>query len=216
AHIQAGLPKYANYSVGRNDGFQDGESCGIFYKKDRFTLSDKGTFWFSNTPDKASQGWDAWPRICTWVYLTDKTTGKSFYVYNVHLAAFFASGARYKSAELLAERVAARKTSDPFIVMGDFNMKTTSKGMKYLLNHEGNTSYARLTDAWTTIHPGTRGPRYDHITMSKEIRPLNVELDKRKASDHYALVANLQIAAPILAAEPKAAEIDLINTPVQN
>ncbi|OQA00233.1 MAG: Endonuclease/Exonuclease/phosphatase family protein [Planctomycetes bacterium ADurb.Bin401] len=215
--IQKSLRGYANYAVGRNDGKTGGESCAIFYKKDRFTLNDKGTFWFSDTPDKVSQGWDAWPRICTWVHLTDKNTGKAFYVYNVHLAAFFASGARNKSAELIAERVAARKTNDPFIVMGDFNMKTTSKGMRYLLNREGKTPYARMTDAWDTIYPDVRGPRYDHITLSKEIRPTYVELDKRKASDHYALIANLQISSPIDISSPIAAgEAKELERPVQN
>lgn len=209
SQIQNALPRYANYAVGRSDGMQKGESCAIFYKKDRFKLSDSGTFWFSDTPDTVSRGWDAWPRICTWVYLTDNTTGRGFYVYNVHLAAFFASGARKKSTELLAERVAARKTNDPFIVMGDFNMKSTSSAMEVFLNADGQTSYARMTDAWQTVHPGDRGPRYDHITMCEQIRALDIQIDERKASDHYAIVAKLQLSAPMKVSAPIAAETEI-------
>ena len=42
--IQQALPQYGNYAVGRNDGKQKGESCAIFYRKDRFDLDDCGTF----------------------------------------------------------------------------------------------------------------------------------------------------------------------------
>ncbi|OHB54444.1 MAG: hypothetical protein A2Y12_04135 [Planctomycetes bacterium GWF2_42_9] len=194
--IQAGVPQYTNYAVGRNDGQSDGESCAIYYKKDKFNLNDKGTFWFSNTPDKVSHGWDTWPRICTWVHLKDKKSGTGLYVYNVHLAAFFSQGARQKSVRLLAERIADRKTKDPFIVIGDFNMKTNNSAMQYLLNEDGETPYAKMTDAWQAIYPGERGPRWDHITFGPDIKVTSIELDEREASDHQALVANLVLTAP--------------------
>jgi endonuclease/exonuclease/phosphatase family metal-dependent hydrolase len=193
--IQAGVPQYAHYAVGRNDGKSDGESCAIYYKKDKFELNDKGTFWFSDTPDEVSHGWDTWPRICTWVHLTDVKSGKSMYVYNVHLAAFFSQGARQKSVRLLAEKISNRKVKDPFIVIGDFNMKTNNSAMQYLLNEGGETPYAKMTDAWQAINPGERGPRWDHITFGPDIKVTSIELDERKASDHLALVANLELTA---------------------
>jgi endonuclease/exonuclease/phosphatase family metal-dependent hydrolase len=210
--IQSKLPKYTHYAVGRNDGKQDGESCAIYYKPDRFTMMDKGTFWFSDTPDKVSHGWDTWPRICTWVHLKDNASGQGFYVYNVHLAAFFSQGAREKSAKLLAKRISQRGDTDPFMVIGDFNMKVNNSAMKYLLNEDGKTPYAKMTDTWQAINHDS-GPRWDHITLSPEIKALSIELDERKASDHEALVANLQLPAPTIAAETK--NIDSTK-PVQN
>ncbi|MEN6387181.1 MAG: endonuclease/exonuclease/phosphatase family protein [Phycisphaerales bacterium] len=213
SEMQAQLPNYANYAVGRNDGKSDGESCGIYYKKDRFTLMEKGTFWFSDTPDEVSHGWDTWPRICTWVHLKDNSTGQGLYVYNVHLAAFFSQGARQKSVRLLTKRIAERGTDDPFMVIGDYNMKLNNSAMKYLLNEDGQTLYPRMTDAWYSVHNDS-GPRWDHISLSPGIKVLSIELDERKASDHEALVANLELPAPTnIAAETENIEIP---KPVQN
>ena len=84
--VQEALPQYSNYFVGRDNGKQKGESCAIFYRNDRFRMDDSGTFWFSDTPEKPSKDWGAmWPRICSWVHLTEKRTGEGLYVYNVHL-----------------------------------------------------------------------------------------------------------------------------------
>lgn len=191
---QALLPDYTQYSPGPDSGTA-GESCAIYYRTERFALNDSGTFWFSDTPDEPSRGWDMGPRVCSWVYLTDKKTQISFYVYNCHLAAFFAQGARQKEAELLAERIASRKTNDPVILMGDFNMNVGNKAMDYLLNAKGKTDYPKLTDAWRTLHD-SKGPAYDHIILNNDAQVLNIELDKTKASDHYALVAQIQLKLP--------------------
>ena len=85
--IHQAIPQYAVYSAGRNDGKQRVESCPIFYRKDRFTLLDSDTFWFSNTPFKpGSKDWgNLPPRICSWVHLVERDKSTGFYVYNLHL-----------------------------------------------------------------------------------------------------------------------------------
>jgi hypothetical protein len=40
--------------LGRDDGKDKGEHSAIFYKKDEFTLLNKGDFWLSQTSDKPS------------------------------------------------------------------------------------------------------------------------------------------------------------------
>ena len=50
ADLRAGLSDYGFVGVGRNDGDEEGEFCGIFYRQDRFTLVDAGNFWLSDTP----------------------------------------------------------------------------------------------------------------------------------------------------------------------
>ena len=42
--LQEKLPGYTYIGVGRDDGRQEGEYSAIFYKKDTFTLLDKGNF----------------------------------------------------------------------------------------------------------------------------------------------------------------------------
>jgi endonuclease/exonuclease/phosphatase family metal-dependent hydrolase len=208
--IQLAMPQYAYYAVGRNDGILDGESCAIFYRKDRFELLDRGTFWFSDTP--AVPGTKDWgnlpPRICSWVYLREKGKNTKFYVYNLHLDAF-SQNSRQKSVRLLAQQVAARKTNDPFIVMGDFNMALHNPAMMYLLKFGYDTPYPKMVDAWLSVHPyksetSTRqsfggrllGPKIDHIPISENIRALEVKIDDREVngrypSDHFPVVAKI-------------------------
>jgi len=60
---------YDYVGVGRDDGKEAGEHSAILYKRERFLVLDKGDFWFSETPDIPSKGWDATccNRICSWV-----------------------------------------------------------------------------------------------------------------------------------------------------
>ena len=72
--LQQAFPQYAYYSAGGVDGKNRGQTCPIFFRKDRFELIDSGTFWFSDRPDKpGSQGWgEPVPRFCSWVQLAEK------------------------------------------------------------------------------------------------------------------------------------------------
>jgi len=198
--IAEALPQYSNYAAGRKNGKQKGESCAIFYRTDRFALKDNGTFWFSDTPSvPGSKDWgDIWPRICSWVHLVEKSTGQGFYVYNVHLSVF-SQNAREKSAELLAEQIAARKTADPFIVMGDFNMTLDNSAMAYLQN-------AGMTDALRSASPEASEDQIDHIPVSAGVKVLDAYIDRRKIdgerpSDHFPVIAKLFLASGAIAAE---------------
>ncbi|MBL7214539.1 MAG: endonuclease/exonuclease/phosphatase family protein [Phycisphaerae bacterium] len=208
--IQQAMPQYNKYAVGRNDGRSKGETCAIFYRKDRFVLLNSDTFWFSNTPSvPGSKDWgNLWPRICTWVRLMDRTTGKAFYVYNVHLDNL-SQNSRELSAKMLAGKIAARKTRDPFIVMGDFNMELSNPAMRYLQNYGSQTPYPRMIDAWSSVHfrerpIGTRhgfrgsisGPTIDHIPVCENTIPLEVKIDRRQydgkyPSDHFPVIAKI-------------------------
>ena len=69
------LPQYTAIGVGREDGADKGEFSPIFYKKDRFSSIESGTFGVSETPEVAgSKGWDAsYIRVATWAILKEKT-----------------------------------------------------------------------------------------------------------------------------------------------
>jgi endonuclease/exonuclease/phosphatase family metal-dependent hydrolase len=212
--IEKVLPQYSSYSVGRVNGRQRGETNAVFYRRDRFTLLDSGTFWFSDKPDKpGSRGWgNIFPRICSWVYLRERNTGEGLYVYNMHLDVF-SQRSRANSIALLAAHVKARRTNDPFILMGDFNMKDDNPAMA-LLDEMGCYSAGfgkQLAAAVATGKDiGTRHefmgscPRIDHIRLSKGLRGNELTVDRRRVnggypSDHYPITALVRLGSTLVA-----------------
>jgi endonuclease/exonuclease/phosphatase family metal-dependent hydrolase len=211
--VQQAFPQYAYYSAGGRDGKTKGQTCPIFFRKDRFDLIDSGTFWFSNRPDTpGSQGWgEPVPRFASWVQLAEKGQDTSFYIYNTHLACL-SQNSRAKSVRLLAKQIAARKTADPYIIMGDFNMKLTNPAMAFL-------EQIGLIDAWRLVHPdkpdvstcnfGTwaKGPQLDHIQFDSQTKAVEVTIDDRKIkgrypSDHFPVIAKIILAeslSPVVA-----------------
>ncbi|MCE5187545.1 MAG: endonuclease/exonuclease/phosphatase family protein [Planctomycetaceae bacterium] len=214
--VRSQLPMYSGYAVGRNDGRGDGETCPILYRTDRFVKTDFGTFWFSDTPDvPGSKDWgNLPPRICSWVRLINKKTLAAFYVYNLHLDQL-SQNSRSKSVRLLTQRIAARPSDDPFIVMGDFNMRLSNSAMEYLCSN----TLVPMKDAWQSVNPNSsvgtihrfRGSvssrMIDHIPLSKGLRALSVTVDSRKyngrfPSDHSPVIARILMPSRTFAEGP--------------
>lgn len=109
------------------------ECLPIFYRADMYELIGKQTFWLSDTPEKMSNTWGAEHfRICTFVILKNKNTGKEFIVANVHLD-YKSRDIRIKSIRLIYERLS--KFNLPTIVMGDFNFTPKSKASALAKKH---------------------------------------------------------------------------------
>lgn len=129
--IKKALPEYEFYGAGRDDGREEGEHSAIFYRKNRFTVLKNGDFWLSQTPDQPSKGWDATccNRICSWVQLSDKLTGKNFYFFCAH---FDHQGkvARVESSKLILQRINSIAGNDPVIFVGDLNGDQQSEWYK--------------------------------------------------------------------------------------
>ncbi len=129
------LPQYARYGVGRDDGIDKGEHSAIFYKKDKFNLLNKGDFWLSQTPEKPSLGWDATccNRICSWVYLQHKKSGRKFYFFNAH---YDHQGviARKESSKLILKKIKDIAGKEPVIFTGDLNGSHTSEWYQAIAN----------------------------------------------------------------------------------
>lgn len=115
------LPEYSHIGIGR-DGIGKGEASAIFFKKDRFKVSNEQTFWLSETPEKPSKSWDsAYPRICTFGLFKDSKTKKTFWVFNTHLD-HIGEVARKRGIEMiLAKMKEVNKKNYPVIFTGDFN-----------------------------------------------------------------------------------------------
>lgn len=132
--LQSMLNGYSWVGVGRDDGKEAGEHSPIFYKANKYSLINSGTFWLSPTPTIAgSKGWDAaLPRICTWVQLKNISNGKVFCVFNTH---FDHQGkkARQESVSLILSTTRAVADSLPILFAGDLNSEPNSRAYKMIL-----------------------------------------------------------------------------------
>jgi endonuclease/exonuclease/phosphatase family metal-dependent hydrolase len=206
------LAAYGLIGVGRDDGRRRGEYAGILFRRDRFNVSDSGTFWFSDTPDViASRSWgNTITRTCTWARFVDRD-GRAFWHLNVHLD-HQSQPSRERSTELLAERIAARRhQAEPVIVTGDFNVGEDNGAIAMLLAaREGRP--APLVDTYRARHPDekvvgtfsgfvmdqTNGPKIDHVLVSRGVEVLGAAIVRtsrggRYPSDHFPVTARVRL-----------------------
>ena len=122
------LDEYAFIGVGREDGKEGGEYSPVFYKKDRFTLLDSGTFWLAEDPTQPVMGWDAaCKRVCTWGHFKDKVTKRTFYFFNTHMDHIGVTARREGARLIVAKMQELMTKKDPVILTGDFNVDQTSE-----------------------------------------------------------------------------------------
>ncbi len=132
--LEEALPQYARVGTYRDDGISLGESCSIFYLKDKFELVDSGDFWLSETPDTPSKGWDGGcSRVVTYAILKNKTTNFVYAHFNTHFDNVGAV-AKAESVPLLASRIAATAPDIPVVLTGDFNSREGSEIYNKLLS----------------------------------------------------------------------------------
>lgn len=204
--ISTALPLYTRYGVGRDDGIDAGEHSAIFFKKDRFILKDQGDFWLSETPDKPTLGWDArcCKRLCTWVQLKDKQSGKMLWVFNVH---YDHEGkiAREESSKLTLKKIKEIAGNNMVILMGDMNGGHSTDCYKTI------ATSGILKDTYEqTDHPYTNNPSFngfgkqingteiiDHIFTTKHFTVkrwgiLSDTYGGKYPSDHFPVLAELE------------------------
>ncbi len=209
--LRANLIGYQELGVGRDDGGTNGEYAAILYRVERFEVLAHGTFWFSETPGvPGSMGWGArLPRICTWARLLDRDSGRSLYIYNVHLD-HEAQESRERSAALLVERIRGIPDRDPVIVAGDFNAGEDNSAMR-IIRGEDRTAGPRLRDSYRVLYPddaeagtfngfhgATSGPKIDGVFVSdgwsvEAAAIVRTSRGGRYPSDHFPVVATLRL-----------------------
>jgi len=202
--ISRNLQDWDAVFTGRDDGRRGGEACPIFYRRDRFERLDWGTFWFSDTPDvPGSRHWgNNYTRICTWVYLRERHTGKTLHIYNLHLD-HESQISREKSAQMLIDRIDRQPKKDFYIVLGDFNSDIHNPAMQSLL--KGNLRI----DTWQAVHglaepagtyhafSGTaKGGKIDFILVPQGTEVFEADIDQRSfdgryPSDHFPVFARV-------------------------
>lgn len=195
---------FAFTGKGRDDGKEAGEHSAIFYKKDRFKLSQSGDFWLSETPDTPSLGWDATccNRICSWAKFTDLQTRKEFYFFSVH---FDHQGlkARQESGKLMVQKMKEIAGNAPIVCVGDLNSTPDTEQVKLIQTLLSDTYQVSKTPPYGPV--GTFNgfkfdaplkERIDYIFVSKNIQVLSYAAlsdsrEQRYPSDHLPVVATV-------------------------
>ena len=207
---------YDWYGVGRDDGKDRGECCPIFWKKDRFEVVTKGTFWLG--PDSKAVGEPAWganlPRICSWLVLREMGRENVWVVLNTHFDHQSAE-ARLNSARLIrqmASEIVQQQTGRCSVVlMGDLNCSPESPPFMALIDKDGkdmvfSDSFAMseskptgATGTWNAFRKIADGQRIDFVLLGQPQAKVlaHATLDPktetgRFASDHLPVVAQLQ------------------------
>ncbi len=142
---------YTDVGEPRDSG---GEANYIFYRSDKFTLVEGGTFWLSATPDEPGSTVENsnLPRICTWVTLRDKTTGTEFSVLNTHLDHngnndSGKGGAVRRQQFGYIMRFAKQLTDRPLFLTGDLNARRTNNSGEFTLLYKMVTGQTPYVDA---------------------------------------------------------------------
>lgn len=204
------LEAYAYVGAGRDDGKEAGEHSAIIYKKDRFTVLDKGNYWLSLTPEAPSFGWDAKiRRICSWAKFKDNEEGGGeFYFFCVHYD-HQGETARRESSRLMLERIGKIAGDTPFFCVGDFNATPESEPMQIIYQNGAWRDSKQISAQPPYGTPGTfhgfsvEAPaqeRIDYIFVSEGIRVnkygvLNEIRHGRFPSDHYPVMINAELPA---------------------
>ena len=205
--ITAAVPMYAAIGVGRDDGARKGEYSAILFRRDRFQVSDAGTFWFSDTPEViASTSWgNRITRICTWARLVDRD-GRAFWHFNVHLD-HESQPSRERSAALLRKRIAERRLpQEPVIVTGDFNAGEQNAAVSAM------TAGGAFLDTFRIKHPDekvagtfsgfdaarTTGEKIDYVFVPPGAEVIRADILRtsragRTPSDHFPVIAHIRL-----------------------
>lgn len=217
--IMSRISGYAAFGSGREcDG--GGESSFIFYKTSKFDVdyANSGNFWFKDDYWNCGRGYDPnYNRICSYMRLKDKATGKYFYIYNSHFPTPDQYNARVSSSKLLCQIASNRAVKDPVIFTGDFNSK---EGEGTPIEYIKNGSSLKMRDTYRDVNPTGSvttgfGVRYDFIFMENQSTNKTISsyvVNSPVASDHLPIVATIKLGTTVSSNAPYGQTIWLQNS----
>jgi endonuclease/exonuclease/phosphatase family metal-dependent hydrolase len=192
----------------------------IWWRRDRFTLLDKGMLWLNAKRQRGASNCDLLhfvPRLCTWVELTEQSSVRRLRVYctqfdNVPfypLLIHFIRRYHNLSAEIILRHIG--ESSAPALCLGDLNFRPAAPTYA-LLAGQLRDSYPDPAAATRppTCHqflPDDRGVHIDYIWHSAGLRRLSYEIvnpyrerGTKKTedflSDHHPVVAGFELPPP--------------------
>ena len=179
--LRENLVGYEFVGEHRNADRTSGEASPVCYRTSRFEALDKGTFWLSETPDTPGlKGWGAaCPRVCSYLILRDRTTGKKFCFANVHTDHVSAL-ARKNGMLLVIDRMKKFGAGLPIVFTGDHNcreMESPAMAVKEHLKDALYISGSEQKGSWRTFS----GWKWmDQETTIKEALQVTPELRNAK------------------------------------
>jgi endonuclease/exonuclease/phosphatase family metal-dependent hydrolase len=174
-----------------------GEAVPVLWRQDRLAAARRATRWFGDEPERpGSRAPHAGaPRIATWVQLDD-ADGHRLQIVNTHFDSTSAD-ARLAAAEQLAHELA---TADdlPTVLLGDFNATLEDPELAPLLGRGLRSALLTSAGPTATSFEHEEGRRLDHVLVSHhwEVTSAEVWTSAAKASDHYPVVADLDLRRP--------------------
>ena len=207
AALQSMLPAYGSVGVARDNGrtvARQGESCPIFYLKEKYELLEHGDFWLSDTPDKPSFGPGAGcRRVCTWALLQEKATEAIFVHVNTHLDNG-SEPARVQGAQQIVSFLKDRfAKSIPVVFTADLNSGEEDAAYRIMTEALTDTNFAAADSvAFPTWHDGNPGENsfwtLDYVLCSANVtanvfRTVTDGIDGRLVSDHFPIYADVTL-----------------------
>ena len=215
-YLRENLPEFAFVGDHREADRKSGEASPVFYRKSRFEAERSGTFWLSETPDvPASKSWNTCcTRVCSYLVLKDKETGKRFCFANTHTD-HVSELAREKGMMLIIERMKDFGAGSPIVFTGDHNCRyddAPAKAVRQVLKDARDVTETPVAGPRNTFQGfgkfkdgpvDENGKRYkdcciDYIYVSDGTRVLDfVTHDDRRPgtdlypSDHYPITATV-------------------------
>ena len=119
---------YFEYRDHRNPPKGSNEASAILWKKDKFELLEQGYFWLSENPNSTVPGFGQYyPRICNWVRLKDKQSGKIVRIASTHFGIYKDDDGNPDTYPVevirkLFEKECEKAGDEPYLFMGDFNI----------------------------------------------------------------------------------------------
>lgn len=178
----------------------DDESSPILWNREKFECENKGYFWLSDTPEEKSKGWDEvydCYRMCLYIILKDKKTGKRFNFMNTHFG--FGDNGQIKSCRLIKEysmKIQDENDVKSTIIIGDFNMNPKSMGYKEMINHFTDLNSVTVNDLRDTFHGYTpeknQNAHIDYCFINEYVKQINQKIiddvvEGKYPSDHFGL-----------------------------
>ncbi len=210
--LKAELPEHGFVGVGRDDGANEGEMCGLFYRSEVFEQLDAGHFWLSEHPQQiASRDWDAaLTRMASWVKL--RTLGPepvTFIFANTHFD-HMGEISRRESAKVIHQQLSTIAGPLPVILTGDFNApadpKVDGPYRVLMVDHNWEDTYRKLhpetaaEGTFNSFKGETGGHRIDWILTQGGLQSLDAEInhtcrDGHYPSDHFPVTATICLKA---------------------
>lgn len=177
-----------------------GARQSIYYRLDRYSLTDSGVFWLSDTPDVPESKLESsnYVRHCTWALLQDGFTGRDVLICNIHLESTNGE-ARRAQLQIFFDYMAEKLEAYPTVICGDFNSRPTTEVYATMTGRYSDphvTALEKLSDTEITCDKyGTwdRPGRLDYLFYNEDLvatryRVMTDQYDGY-VSDHYGITA---------------------------